>query len=109
MWIRILLVVGLLPSFVLFARSRSAYFRAFRTVLIALFILISLASILFPEIWQDFALFLGVGRGSDLLLYLTVVVFIFSLAITVRKIRDLERKITLLVQKDAIEKPRRSR
>lgn len=55
-----------------------------------------------PNILQDIALKVGVGRGTDLLVYLIATgVFLAAFAIYV-KIRELESKISILVRNLAI-------
>lgn len=87
----------------MFIRLKGARYRAIRTLVGLNFLLLVVLSIIFPQLWQDFADLVGVGRGVDLLLYMTIVAFItFSIA-SVRKIRDMDRRIAILVMEIAAD------
>lgn len=103
MLIQILLVVGLSILVVLFLRNRNAMrFRAGKKLLFLLFALAAVASVVFPEILTRLAAAVGVGRGTDLLLYAVVVAFFFVAMNTYLKFRDLEARNTKLARKVAI-------
>lgn len=59
--------------------------------------------ILFPDFSTRIANLIGVGRGADLILYLFVIGFLFVFLIFYSKIKSLEKKITKLVRKHAID------
>lgn len=68
----------------------------------------ALAGVLSPEFTTEAARFLGIGRGSDVVIYLSIALLfylIFRLSITVEEIR---RDITTLVRKIAIENVQKS-
>lgn len=57
---------------------------------------------IFPEIINKAADFVGVGRGVDLVIYIAVVViFYFGFRFHLR-LKELEKKLTKLVRKEAI-------
>jgi hypothetical protein len=64
--------------------------------------------IFFPEITTRIAAVLGVGRGTDLLFYLSVMGFGFIILLLYSRIKKLEREFAELVRrqalKDSIEK-----
>ncbi len=63
--------------------------------LLAVFLfLTALFFVLFPDITNVIAHYLGVGRGADLLLYVTVFACIHTFLLLYMKIRKLERKAT---------------
>lgn len=99
--IRVVLIVGFLLALV-------AYVRSFRSVvtdrLIAmlLFFLVSL-TILFPDSTTLIAQFLGVGRGTDLVLYLYIVGSFFAIVLLYGRSLNNEQKLTKLVREIAIE------
>jgi hypothetical protein len=64
------------------------------------------ASILDPAIVSWVALRLGVGRGTDLLLYILVVSFMLVSVILFRRLADLERKYVVLARTLAINEAR---
>lgn len=59
-------------------------------------------SILFPNLLTRLAKLVGVGRGTDLLLYILVVTFLFVSVILFRRLEALERKYVGLARSIAI-------
>ena len=59
-------------------------------------------SIVFPGIWQSMADFIGIERGIDLLLYVTVLTLITYIGYSFSKFRYLEKRIATLVQEIAL-------
>jgi hypothetical protein len=51
--------------------------KAWKKIALVLLAIAMVVAVIFPEITNQFAHLLGVGRGADLLLYATVVAFIF--------------------------------
>lgn len=84
------------------------YFRSFRSLLFDRLIVISLGFVatllvIFPEISVKAAQWLGVGRGADLLIYLSLVGILFIYLMLFSKIRQLEERLTHLARSHAIE------
>jgi hypothetical protein len=76
---------------------------AIRRVLLLLTTLAGIVAIAFPQIVNDLANLLGVGRGTDLILYVLVVVFIgTSISNSIRH-RHLEREVTKLARRVALD------
>lgn len=62
----------------------------------------AIVSILAPELWTKVASVVGIGRGTDLLLYMLVVAF-FSFTVTsYKRWREMELRITRLARLVAI-------
>jgi hypothetical protein len=59
-------------------------------------------SVLYPEATTDIAKFIGVGRGADLLFYLTVVAVVYLGLYCNVRFRNYEQKIVQLTRKIAI-------
>jgi len=59
--------------------------------------------VLLPDTWNDAARVVGVGRGTDLLLYGFIVVFLVSMVTSYRRSREMEQRITLLARRIAID------
>src|SRR5690625_3223725 len=98
-WIQLLLLIGIALVTVLLTRSTAdARHQAVRRVLLALFALVTAAAILFPEIVGRVAELVGVGRGTDLLLYLLVIAFLSFIATSLRRVKMLDRRITALTR-----------
>lgn len=109
MWIQILLIVGVVIIGAVFMRRTGADSHlAIRRLLYGLFVLVAVLSILFPQ-WLTWAANLvGVGRGTDLLLYALVLMFLVLVYTQSRRNAAQQRQITLLARKLALlqsEKP----
>ncbi len=99
--IQIILLVGVLLIFIsYFLWLRSAALDIF---LISVFVLIGVIFILFPEITNKLASAVGVGRGTDLLFYLSVIGFSFIILLMYSKIRKLEKRITEIIRNQALK------
>lgn len=60
--------------------------------------------ILWPDITNTIAGMLGVGRGADLIFYISIMIFWFVLLKLFARIRRLEQTITEMIRQDAINK-----
>ena len=60
------------------------------------------AAVLFPDGVTWVANLVGVGRGTDLVLYVTVVAFMFATVLQQRRNRELESRITALTRAHAL-------
>lgn len=60
-------------------------------------------SILDPGIWSRLALMVGVGRGTDLILYGLVVAFFGYMATTYKRFREMENRYTRLARRIALD------
>lgn len=76
--------------------------QALRRLLLLLFILAAGSSVFFPQAWTVVAKFFGIGRGADLLLYITVITFLGFVASTYRRFQRMERDITELARQLAL-------
>lgn len=93
-------VIGVAAFFL--ARSRGARHQAIRRVLLMVFVIAAASSVFVPQYWTKAANLVGVGRGTDLLLYLLVLVFLAFVATTYRRFRHLEEQNTELARTIAI-------
>lgn len=99
--IQVILSVGvLLIFFYSYKRLRSSYIDA---ILILLFLTTGLLFIFFPELSNRVAHFLGVGRGADMVFYLSILFFAFLIIKLYAKTRRLEKMITKLIRDDSIK------
>lgn len=103
MWIQALLIaaVVLVGAFMM-RRTGADSHLAIRRMFMLLFIVAAVASILFPEWLTWVASLIGVGRGTDLLLYALVVVFLGFLYAQHRRNLTDQRTMTLLARKLAL-------
>lgn len=95
-------IVILSVTVVLLSRGGGAKQQALRRIFMLLFLLVFGFALFFPEVWTSVANFFGIGRGTDLLLYSTVFVFLLFIVSVFRKFRTQERQITKLARKIAL-------
>jgi small membrane protein len=60
--------------------------------------------ILRPELTTRLAEKLGVGRGADLIFYLSILIFWFVILKLYARIRQLEKSFTQIIREDALKK-----
>lgn len=101
--IQVLLIIAILAVFVRFlASGNSVKTQAWKKILLIVFTMVSIACVLLPDILNNIANFLGVGRGADLLLYGLAVAFIFVQLNNYIKAKDEKKKLVALARKVAI-------
>lgn len=99
---QILAVVVILIAAIFMLRDGGARHQAIRRILLALFIVAAGISVFFPQVLTFVANLVGIGRGADLLLYITVLTFLGFVATTYRRFRRMERDLTELARKQAL-------
>ena len=103
MWIQILLIVGVIAIGAVFMRRTGADSHlAIRRLLYGLFVLVAVLSILFPQWLTWVANLVGVGRGTDLLLYALVLMFLVFVYTQSRRNAAQQRRLTLLARRLAL-------
>lgn len=103
MLIKILLIVLVLViSLFMFKANLGAKQTAWRRLGIVGFAIAAVTVVIFPEITTAVAHFLGVGRGTDLLLYGLVVVVLYNMLMEAKQRNAAERRLTKLVREVAI-------
>lgn len=104
MLIKVLLMAGIGVVALLFVRGHAtARHQAVRRVMVVAFAGLATASLLFPQTWQSAAELLGVGRGTDLLLYATILVVLGFMVTSYLRTRDLQRQVTVLSRRLALD------
>ena len=104
MLIKVVLMLGIGAAALVLLRGYSgARHQAIRRLLLLAFTVLAGASLLAPQLWTAAAELLGVGRGTDLLLYLTIVAFLGYVATSYLRFRDLQRQITALSRRLALD------
>jgi hypothetical protein len=102
----------LVTAFVLFALvvvvpSRGSRHLAVRRLALLAVFALGILTVIFPEITLELAELVGVERGTDLVLYALVVVFVGNSIFTAAKFRHHERDLTRLARMIALsEAPR---
>jgi small membrane protein len=105
--IKLLLLLGLVVVPLAFLRNRNAMrFQAGKKIGLAAFALLWVISVVDPDVMNWLANRVGVGRGADLLLYVTVVGFLFVTLNTYLKFKDYDDRLTVLARGLAIEEAR---
>ncbi|GAA2153158.1 hypothetical protein FHX52_1793 [Humibacillus xanthopallidus] len=103
-YIKIPLVVAAVLILVIVFRNRQRVeLRAGSRVLVLALAAIAIVSIIDPDIPQAIANLLGVTRGTDLLLYLLIVVFVLTTLGLYFRLRDTDQHLRRLVRSLAIE------
>lgn len=101
--IQVVLIVSLVFIGLGLTRSTaSARHQAVRRILLLLFVVFAVFAVLLPETVTWIARLVGVGRGTDLLLYALVIAFLGALAATFTKTAQLEDRITQLAREVAL-------
>jgi hypothetical protein len=98
----LILAVGVVALFLLRASAGVAHL-AIRRVLLLVFALVAMVSILAPGWVTRLANLVGVGRGTDLLLYGLIVAFLGYTATSYRRFRQIERRLTELTRQIALD------
>lgn len=103
MWIQILLIAAIVVLAVFMMRRTGADSHlAIRRLLMGLFVLAAVLSVLFPQWLSWVAQLVGVGRGTDLVLYALIVIFLAFVYSQYRRNLALQRQLTLLARKIAL-------
>ncbi len=101
--IQLVLIGFVILTAVRLLRHRGARTQAVRRVGLMLFAALAVWSILFPSVWNRFAGMVGVGRGTDMVLYALVVAFLSFTLTTYLRFRDLETRYTKLARRLALD------
>ena len=103
-WIKIPLVIAAVMILVMVFRHRQRVeLRAGSRVLVLVLAAIAVVSIIDPDIPQALANLLGVARGTDLMLYLLIVVFVLTTLGLYFRLRDTDQHLRRLVRSIAID------
>lgn len=107
---QIIIKVALIAAFMAFAfvlirSGGSARSQAFRTLGLMIFLAAAIVAVAFPAIVNDFAVMVGVGRGTDLLLYAFIIVFIGQALTSARSRKAQDAQITELARRLALSDP----
>jgi len=99
--IQVVLAAGvILIGVYMYIRLRSTLFDVF---LIGLFIISGTLLVLFPEYSNKIAHWAGVGRGADLLFYLSILFLFFLILKLYSRLRRIEQTFTEIVRNKSIE------
>jgi hypothetical protein len=102
MMIKILLIAATVVFAALVLRDSTGKLLAVRRLVGLGFVFAAIAAVLFPDALTWVANLVGVHRGTDLLLYGSIVVFLFTTFAAYQRIHHLEGQITLLARELAL-------
>lgn len=98
-WIQPLLIVAVLLLLVYLLRSRStAQAKAWVKLGFVVFVVAGIYAILRPNDTTTLAHWLGLGRGTDLMLYALIIAFAFTTLSTYLRFKDLELRYSRLAR-----------
>ena len=83
--------------------SRGARTQAVRRLGLVAFAAFAVWSILFPTVWNSIAHLVGVGRGTDVVLYALVLAFLSFTLTSYMRFRELENRYTRLARRIALD------
>lgn len=109
MAIKIILVLGVLSTAVPLLLGQDARFLAIRRMLLMAFVAFAIASIFVPDLWSRLAALVGVGRGTDLVLYSLVIAFLGFVMRSYVRNRSMEIQLTRLARRLALDETARPR
>ena len=101
--IQLVLIVVVILAAARLLRGRGARTQAVRRLGLMLFAALAVWSILFPTVWNQIARLVGVGRGTDMVLYALVVAFLSFTLTTYVRFREFEARYTKLARRLALD------
>lgn len=99
----ILVFVVLFVSLILIRGGFNAKHMAIRRILVLLFAVTAVLSIFFPAMLSYLAQIVGVGRGTDLVLYAFIVAYLVFMSTNHQRFRQTEAAITKLSRRIALD------
>jgi small membrane protein len=98
-----LLCVPVFAVFFFLRNWASTNMRAGKRVLFMLFVILNIAAVLQPDLTTRVANLVGVGRGTDLVLYILVGAFVFATLNFYLRARALEDRVVQLARAIALQ------
>ena len=105
--IQVLLIAVVVAVAARLFRSGGARSQAVRRLGLLLFAGFAVVSILVPDVWNRIARLVGVGRGTDMVLYALVVAFLSFTVTTYLRFREFEVRYTRLARRLALDEAAR--
>jgi hypothetical protein len=99
----VLVAAVIIGTLALMRGAENARHQALRRILLAAFAVIAAFSVFFPGVLTRAANILGIGRGTDLVLYGLIVCFLIFMASTFQRARQLEGRLTKLARRIALD------
>ncbi len=103
MIIKIILILSLLLSLAYFIKNvNKVSVKAWKRLVLFFLPLFGIISVVYPNIIDNLAKKIGIGRGADLLLYVLVIIFIFVTLNFYLKFKEISLKQGKIISKIAI-------
>jgi hypothetical protein len=103
MIVQVILVLAALGALVYFVRwAHDVHIRASKRIAFFAFIVVNIYAVLRPDDMTWIAQQIGVGRGTDLVVYLLVVAFVFGMLNTYLRQREISNHLTDLARTVAL-------
>ncbi|MBT1003037.1 DUF2304 family protein [Paenarthrobacter sp. DKR-5] len=99
----VLVLAVVVVSLALMRGGSNARHLAIRRIMLVLFATTAAFSIFFPEVLTFVARLMGIGRGTDLVLYALIVTVLVFMATTYQRFRHFETSLTRLARRIAID------
>ena len=99
----VLVLAVIVVSLALMRGGSNARHLAIRRIMLVIFAVVAALSIFFPELLTMLARSLGIGRGTDLVLYGLIVSCMVFMATTYQRFRHMETTLTQLSRRIAID------
>lgn len=98
----LIIVVLLIAAHFILKPVKSAQHLAMRRLAMMVFIAFAIVAALFPSLLSHLASFLGIGRGTDLLLYVLTLAFFSTVVTAYRRDSATEKKLTQIARTIAL-------
>ena len=101
--IQLVLIIVVMLVAARLLRGRGARTQAVRRLGLLFFAAFAVWSILVPSVWNSIAKVVGVGRGTDMVLYALVVAFLSFTVTTYMRFREFETRYTKMARRLALD------
>ena|ERR1700733_4962896 len=89
--------------FILISYLRKFQKPALDKLFIGLLLLAGIFFVVYPEVTNQLAHYLGIGRGADLIFYLAILGFSYVTILLYAKIKKLEEQLAKMIRKHSLE------
>ena len=100
--IQYILGFGFIALGYLFQSRRKSFGKALSRLGLSTFVISAIVAVVFPDLFGLLAGLMGVGRGADLLIYMTTFCLVSFVFLILAKIKQIESEITLLTREIAL-------
>jgi hypothetical protein len=98
-----IIIVSILVAFAAYAFSRRSIL--LDRLLYMLLAVVGIILVIHPDLSTNIAHLIGIGRGTDLVIYLFILIGMFFAVNIISRLRKIEEQITQLIGNEAIDHP----